>query len=314
MTTYLVTGGAGFIGSHLCDRFLAQEGRVIAIDDLSTGRIANLAEARGYGAAFTFYNMDARSEKLPALFDRHRPEVVVHLATGSTPGGAIADPVADAEVNVLGTLRLMEECSRTGVRKFVYAVRGDALYGEAKKLPVSERALSSTRPRSPDGVSRKAVLEYLSVFERYRGLEWVALALASVYGPRQDPAVDGGAVADLATLLLAGEVPTILGDGNQTRDFVFVSDVAHAFALASDRGHGRVVNVGTGKETSVNTLYRMLCGITGAAPTPVAGPLPSGHLRRSALDPSLAAEVLGWRPWTHLEDGLGETVAYLRGI
>ena len=313
MRTVLVTGGAGFLGSHVCDRLLAQGERVVAIDDLSAGRIANLAEARTYGTSFTFYNMDPRAERFDQLLDRHRPEVVVHLA-GRPLAGAIDDPLADAERTIIGTLRLLEGCARIGVRKVIFAARGDAFYGDAKKVPVAERMYSTTHPRSPEGIGRRVVLDYLAAYERYRGLDWVALALANVYGPRQDPAVEGGVVATFAAQLVAGEVPTVLGDGNQTRDFVFVADVAHAFALATDRGLGRLVNVGTGRETSVNALYRLLSGIVGSEPKPTPGPLPPGDLRRMALDPALAAEVLGWRPWTHLEDGLAETVAYLRGV
>ena len=313
MTTFLVTGGAGFLGSHLCDRLLAQGERVIAIDDLSTGRIGNLAEARGYGTAFTFYNMDARSEKLGGLFERHRPEVVVHLA-GHAPRPNVEDPVADAERTIVGTLGLLERCARHGVRKVVYAASGCVLYGDSKRQPLRERSIAAARPASARGISQTVVLDYLAHYERFRGLDWVALALGHPYGPRQDAAADGGVVAAFVAALVAGGAPTIHGDGNQTRDFVFVADVVHAFALAAERGHGRVVNVGTGVETSVLALYRLACRIVGAAPAPTIGPLPPGDLRRNALDPSLAAEVLGWRPWTHLEDGLAETVAYLRGV
>lgn len=314
MTTFLVTGGAGFIGSHLCDRLLAQGARVIAIDDLSTGRIANLAEARGYGAAFTFYNLGLASERLPALFDRHRPEVVMHLAAQSGVRPSLADPIGDAETNVLGTLALLEQCVRIGVGKVVYAASGGTLYGEVKRPPAPERLLAQSQPLSPYGISKKVVLDYLEYYERFRGLDWVGLALANVYGPRQDPAGEAGVVAIFASQLLAGAVPTIYGDGNQTRDYVFVADVVHAFALAAERGHGKVVNVGTGIETPLLALYRMLADLLGTAVEPARGPLPPGDLRRSALDPRLAAEVLAWRPWTHLEDGLAETVAFLKGV
>jgi UDP-glucose 4-epimerase len=314
VTTFLVTGGAGFIGSHLCDRLLAQGARVIAIDDLSTGRIANLAEARGYGAAFTFYNLGLASERLPALFDRHRPQVVMHLAAQSGVRPSIADPIGDAETNVLGTLALLEQCVRTGVGKVVYAASGVTLYGEVKRPPAPERLLAQSQPLSPYGISKKVVLDYLEYYERFRGLDWMGLALANVYGPRQDPAGEAGVVAIFASQLLAGEVPTIHGDGNQTRDYVFVADVVHAFALAAERGHGKIVNVGTGIETPLLALYRMLADLLGSAVEPARGPLPPGDLRRSALDPRLASEVLAWRPWTHLEDGLAETVAFLKGV
>jgi UDP-glucose 4-epimerase len=312
MTTFLVTGGAGFIGSHVCDRLLAEGHRVVAVDDLSTGHIANLMEARGYGKAFTFFNMDVRADGLLPLFERYRPEVVVHLAAQAGVRPSLADPVHDASVNVMGLLNVMECSVKTGVRKVIYAASGGTMYGEPKRLPVKETATG--RPLSPYGISKRVGVDYLAYYERFRGIEWTALALANVYGPRQDPSGEAGVVAIFATKMLAGEAPTIFGDGNQTRDYVFIDDTVHAIALAAERGSGRLVNVGTGIETSVNRLYEMLAQLTGFTGRPEHGPLPPGEVRRIALDPSLAAEVLGWKPWTHLEDGLGETVAYLKGV
>jgi UDP-glucose 4-epimerase len=196
----------------------------------------------------------------------------------------------------------------------VYAASGGTLYGEPRKLPVKESAATSGRPLSPYGISKKVAIDYLGFYERYRGIAHTSLALANVYGPRQDPNGEAGVVAIFATKMLAGEAPTIFGDGNDTRDYVFVDDVVHAFALAAERGDGRLVNVGTGVETSVNDLYRMLAGLTGFGGKPHHGPDRAGDLRRSVLDPSAAASALGWKPWTHLEDGLGETVAYLKGV
>ena len=314
MTTYLVTGGAGFIGSHLCDRLLAEGHRVVAVDDLSSGRIANLTEARSYGKEFTFFNMDVRAEGLPPLFERHRPEVVMHVAAQPWVAASVSDPVRDASVNVMGLLNVLESCVRTGVRKVVYAASGGTLYGEPKKLPVKESAAAAARPLSPYGISKKVAIDYLAFYERYRGIAHTSLALANVYGPRQDPHGEAGVVAVLASQMLTGTSPTIHGDGNQTRDFVFVDDAVHAFALAAQRGDGRLVNVGTGVETSVNGLYRMLAEITGFTGQPGQGAARAGDQRRSVLDVSLAAQSLGWKPWTHLEDGLGETVAFLKGI
>jgi UDP-glucose 4-epimerase len=314
VTTILVTGGAGFIGSHLCDRLLAEGHRVVAVDDLSTGRIANLTEARGYGNEFTFFNMDVRAEGLLSLFERHRPEVVMHLAAQAAVATSIDDPVFDASVNVMGSLNILECSSRTGVRKVVYAASGGTLYGEPRKLPVKETALSSARPASPYGISKKVVIDYLSFYERFHGIEWTALALANVYGPRQDPHGEAGVIAIFSSKMLAGQAPTIHGDGNQTRDYVFVDDTVHAFALAADRGAGRLVNVGTAAETSVNGLYRMLSDITGFMGSPGSGPARPADLRRNALDVVLAEDLLGWKPWTHLEDGLAETVSFMRGI
>jgi UDP-glucose 4-epimerase len=312
VTTFLVTGGAGFIGSHLCDRLLAEGHRVVAVDDLSTGRIANLSEARGYGNEFTFFNMDVRADGLLSLFERHRPEVMMHVAAQAAVSTSVEDPVHDAAVNVMGLLNLMECCVKTGVRKVVYAASGGTLYGEPRKLPVKETAIG--RPVSPYGISKKVGIDYLAYYEREHGVAFTALALANVYGPRQNPDGEAGVVAIFASRMLVGQTPTIFGDGNQTRDYVFVDDVVHAFALAAGRGDGRLVNVGTGLETSVNGLSRLLAALCGFTGQPAQGPARPGDLRRSALDPSLAEEVLGWRPWTHLEDGLGETVAYLRGV
>jgi len=314
VTSYLVTGGAGFIGSHVCDRLLAEGHRVVAVDDLSTGRIANLVEARGYGKEFTFFNMDVRAEGLLQLFERHRPEIVMHLAAQAGVRPSLTDPVNDASVNIMGLLNVLECSVRTGVRKVVYAASGGTMYGEPRKIPVKESALGAGHPPSPYGISKKVGVEYLGYYERYRGLEWTALAFANVYGPRQDPTGEAGVVAIFATKMLAGESPTIFGDGNQTRDYVFVDDTVHALALAAERGSGRVLNIGTGVETSVNGIFKLLAGLTGFAGHPANGPLPSGELRRIALDSTLAAEALGWKPWTHLEDGLGETVAFLKGV
>jgi UDP-glucose 4-epimerase len=314
VTTFLVTGGAGFIASHLCDRLLAEGHRVVAVDDLTSGKIANLAESRGYGKEFTFFNMDIRAQGLQSLFERHRPEVVMHLGAQSAVKTSMDDPGFDASVNVMGTLNVLECARRSGVRKVVYAASGGTLYGETKKVPIKETAMGAGRPVSPYGISKRVVIDYLSFYERYHGLEWMALGLANVYGPRQDPHGEAGVISIFTSRMLAGETPTVYGDGNQTRDYVFVDDVVHAFSLAADRGSGRVVNIGTSVETSVNTIFRMLADIIGFTAEPGRGPERAGDVRRSALDNAAASSALGWKPWTHLEDGLGETVAFMRGV
>jgi UDP-glucose 4-epimerase len=313
VTTILVTGGAGFIGSHVCDRLLAEEHRVIAIDDLATGRIANLGEARGYGKEFTFYNMDIRTEGLRTIFERHRPEFVMHLAAQAGVRPSLDDPAQDAEVNIMGTLNVLNCSIHTGVRKVVYAASGGTIYGEPRRLPVKETAALGSRPLSAYGISKKVADEYLRFYQRYKGLDYTSLALGNVYGPRQDPHGEAGVIAIFSDKMVAGEAPTIFGDGNQTRDYVFVDDTVHAFALAMERGSGRLINVGTGLETSVNGLYRMLAEITGFTGEPHHGEQPPGELRRISLDIELAQEALGWHPWTHLEDGLRETVAHVKG-
>ncbi|MBI3647372.1 MAG: GDP-mannose 4,6-dehydratase [Actinobacteria bacterium] len=314
MTTVLVTGGAGFIGSHLADRLLAEHYRVISVDDLSTGRIANLSEARGYGKEFTFFNMDVRSEGIMPLFERHRPEVVFHLAAQAGVRPSLEDPATDASVNIMGLLNVLECSAKTGVGKVIYAASGGTIYGEPKRLPAKESSAQASHPLSPYGISKKVAVDYLGFYQRYRGLDFTALALGNVYGPRQDPRGEAGVVGIFAAKMLAGEAPMIFGDGNQTRDYVFIDDAVHAFVQAVSRGSGRLVNIGTGLETSVNHLYRMIADIIGFTGEPSYGPLPAGELRRIALDISAAPSAIAWKPWTHLEDGLGETVAFLKGI
>jgi UDP-glucose 4-epimerase len=314
VSTVLVTGGAGFIGSHLADRLLAEGHRVISVDDLSTGRIANLVDARGYGKEFTFFNMDVRAEGLLPLFERHRPEVVYHLAAQSGVRPSLDDPSGDASINIMGTLNVLECAAKVEVRKVIYAASGGTLYGEPKRIPAKETSAQSSHPPSPYGISKKVVLDYLGFFQRYRGLDFTACALANVYGPRQDAHGEAGVVAIFASHMIAKEPVTIFGDGNQTRDFVFIDDVVHAFVQAFERGSGKLVNVGTGLESSVNGVYRLLADITGYDQEPEHGTLPQGELRRIALDISSAPSAIAWKPWTHLEDGLAETVAFLKGI
>ncbi|MGZ8619313.1 MAG: SDR family NAD(P)-dependent oxidoreductase, partial [Actinomycetota bacterium] len=248
MSTVLVTGGAGFIGSHLADRLLAEGHRVISVDDLSTGRIANLAEARGYGKEFTFFNMDVRAEGLLPLFERHRPEVIFHLAAQSGVRPSLGDPGRDASINIMGTINVLECATKVEARKVIYAASGGTLYGEPRRLPAKESSAQASHPMSPYGISKKVVLDYLGFYQRYRGLDYTACALGNVYGPRQDPHGEAGVIAIFAQRMLANEPVTIFGDGNQTRDYVFVDDVVHAFVQSMQRGSGKLVNIGTGLE------------------------------------------------------------------
>lgn len=312
VSTFLVTGAAGFIGSHLCDRLLAEGKRVVAVDDLTSGRIANLAEARGYGQQFTFHNMDIRLEELRTIFDRYRPEVVMHLAAQASVQASVQDPVHDAGVNVMGLLNVLECAAATGTRKVVFAASGGTLYGEPKALPVKESARNRARPISPYGISKAIALDYLAFFLRTRGLDFAALALANIYGPRQDPYGEAGVIAIFASKMLAGGTPTIFGDGEQTRDFVFVDDTVHAFSLAADRGSGVVLNIGTGVETTINALYELMAATVQFESPPQYGPSRDGDLRRNALDPAAAEKELRWRPWTSLEEGLKATVDSFR--
>jgi UDP-glucose 4-epimerase len=310
----LVTGGAGFVGSHLCDRLLTEGHRVVAVDDLATGRRENLADAFEHGEAFAFEEVDVRTESLLDVFTRHQPDVVMHLAAQAGVRPSLENPDHDASVNIMGTLNVLKCASTVGSRKVVYAASGGTLYGEPTSVPVPEPAAEGAHPESPYGISKKVVLEYLSFFSQKRGLDFTALALGNVYGPRQDPTGEAGVIAIFASSMLAGKSATIFGDGEQTRDYVFVEDTVEAFVAAMDRASGEIVNIGTGLETSVNTLHAMLADIIGTRSVPAYGPQPEGELRRIALDNTLAASVLGWSPKTDLSSGLARTVEHLRGL
>ena len=310
MTTVAVTGSAGFIGSHLCDHLLAGGHRVVGVDNMSTGRRENLAAAEDH-EAFTFVGVDIRDDALLEPFERHQPEVVMHLAAQSGVRPSLEDPDHDASVNILGSLNVLRCAAAAGARKIVYAASGGTIYGEPSDLPVTEAQAAGSHPQSPYGVSKKAVLEYLDFYAAQRSLDFTALALGNVYGPRQDPDGEAGVISIFASALLSGRKPMVFGDGAQTRDYVFVHDTVRAFVLALDRAPETLVNIGTGIETSVNRIHEMLASIVGVSPDARSGPQPAGELRRIALDNGLASSALGWSPMTGLEEGLRETVAYL---
>jgi UDP-glucose 4-epimerase len=305
----MVTGGAGFIGSNLVDRLLAEGSHVDVVDDLSTGRLNNLADARSArGAEFSFHQLDIRSPELVELIGRRGPEVIFHLAAQADVRVSVDRPVFDAEVNILGTLRVLEGARSAGTRKVVFAASGGTLYGEpdGDDLPVRETA--PQRPLSPYGVSKKSAIDYLVAFRELHSLEFCALALANVYGPRQDPHGEAGVVAIFAARMLSGKPVTIFGDGEQTRDFVYVDDAVDAFVRASERGGGLTLNVGTGQEVSVNQLHAVMAEICGNDIPPAHAPERHGEVRRSSLDASRAALHLGWRPFTSLETGVAATL------
>jgi UDP-glucose 4-epimerase len=300
----LVTGGAGFIGSTLVDRLLAEGHTVDVVDNLTSGSLGNLAEARRTGTGhLTFHQMDVRSPDVVEVINRCRPEVVFHLAAQVDVRISVADPVFDADVNVLGSLRVLEGARSSGARKVVFASSGGTIYGnpDPAALPVKESY--PQRPVSPYGVAKKVVSDYLAAYRVLHDLEFTTLALANVYGPRQDPHGEAGVVGIFAGRLLSGQPCTIYGDGSQTRDFVFVDDVVDAFARAAGRGGGLVLNIGTGKETSVNELYEAMAKNAGTSEPALYAPARPGELARSSVDPGRAAIHLGWKPWTSLREG-----------
>jgi UDP-glucose 4-epimerase len=307
----LVTGGAGFIGSTLVDRLLAEGHAVDVVDNLSTGRVGNLAEARSQASRqLTFHRLDVRSPGLASVIERRRPDVIYHLAGQVDASVSITDPVLDADVNITGSLRVLEAAWASGVSKIVFASSGGAIYGRVPDSDLPVRETQTQRPTSPYGVAKKAVTEYLAAYQDLYGMEFSSLALAHVYGPRQAPGSD--VVAVFAGHLLAGERCTIIGDGKQTRDFVYVDDVVDAFARAADKGSGLLINIGSGVETSINTLYETMAASFDAVPPPAVAPPRVGEVGRSVLDPACAEIQLGWKPWTALAEGAAATLDWLR--
>ena len=314
MTKVLVTGGSGFIGSNLCDRLLEEGHEVTVVDDLSTGKLHNLQQARrNPDLPLSFQRVDITSNALERVFAKAEPEVVLHLAAQIDVRRSVEDPVHDAMVNVIGTVNTLEASRRHGVRKVVFTSSGGTIYGEPTpdELPVGET--HPGHPASPYGASKRAVEEYLYTYEALYGIRWTSLALGNVYGRRQDPHGEAGVVSIFGGRMLRDEPLQIFGDGEQTRDFVFVDDVVHAFVLAMDRGDGLRFNIGTGEETSVNQLFAEMASLTGYTHQADHAPERPGELRQIALDTRLAAAELGWKPWTTLREGLSDTVAWLRG-
>ena len=307
----LVTGGAGFIGSHLVDRLLAAGDEVVVLDDLSTGRRENLEQALAAGAELVEGDITDAS-LVRDLFERRQPERVFHLAAQIDVRRSVADPVFDLGVNVAGTLNLLLAAHESGVARFAFASTGGAIYGEGagRELPLTEDA--ECQPDAPYGQSKLAAEGYLRLWTRLHGLSTVALRLGNVYGPRQDPLGEAGVVAIFAGAMLDGRRPRVFGDGEQTRDYVYVGDVVDAFLAAAGADATGAFNVGTGRETSVLELGRRIAAACGAAFEPELAPPRPGEVQRIAIDSSLAAERLGWRPATGLGEGLELTVASLR--
>jgi UDP-glucose 4-epimerase len=301
----LVTGGAGFIGSHVVDAFIAAGHEVAVLDDLSTGKRARVnGEAR-------LHVMDLRSERIADVFESERPEVVAHLAAQAAVRRSVDDPVFDASVNILGSLNLFDCCRRFKVGRVIYSSSGGAGYGDTEALPTPED--HPTRPASPYGISKVAVEMYLRAWAPLVGIRGISLRYANVYGPRQDPDGEAGVVAIFCHRLLTGQAPIINGDGEQTRDYVYVEDVAAANLRALERPEVvGGVNIGTGIETSVNELHRILARAAGLGTRAQHGPPKPGEQRRSCLDPQLAKRCLGWAPAVSLHDGLGRTLQFFR--
>ena len=297
-----VTGGAGFIGSHVADALLAEGHRVLIVDDLSSGSKENIPPSA------EFHQLDIRSSDAASLVRDAGVEVLVHHAAQMDVRRSVADPVHDASVNIVGTLNLLEAGRRGALKQVVFASTGGAIYGDQERFPADER--HTTKPLSPYGVAKLSVERYLYFFHAEYGLDAVALRYANVYGPRQSPHGEAGVVAIFLDRLLSGKDAVINGDGLQTRDYVFVGDIVVANVAALGRSGFAAYNVGTGRETTVVDLYRLLAVALRVSRPPVHGPAKPGEQRRSVITSDLLAKDLGVRPRVPLEEGLARTAAW----
>src|SRR4051794_30985933 len=306
----LVTGGAGFIGSNLVDALVDRGDEVIVVDNLSTGREANLEQALDAGA--TLHRVDIRDgDAISGLLERERPELVFHLAAQIDVRKSVADPAFDARTNVEGTLNLLEAARRSNVRRFVNTSSGGAIYGVQDVLPTPESILPA--PMSPYGASKACAEVYVGLYERLHGMSACSLRYGNVYGERQDPLGEAGVIAIFCGKLLNGERPTVYGTGEQTRDYVYVGDVVAANLAAAESDAGGGFNIGTGRETSVLELVELFKGLGGGdAFTPELAPARLGELERSRIDVSRAREELGWSAQVGLEDGMRRTLDWTR--
>jgi UDP-glucose 4-epimerase len=304
----LITGGAGFIGSHVADAFDAAGHEVGVVDNLSTGARENV------NSRVRFWKADIRDAALDGIVADFRPEIAIHHAAQMSVSVSTRDPKGDADINILGTLNLLEAAVRHGTRRVIFASTGGAMYGEQEDLPTAETVFPE--PVSPYGVAKLAVERYLHAFRVMHGLEAVALRYANVYGPRQNPHGEAGVVAIFCRALMENRSLKINGDGEQRRDYVYVGDVVRANLLAAGLTLGQdlpILNVGTGLQTSVNELARWLGELSGGRPHVEHAPARPGEQRRSALDSALAKRVLGWQPGMELRTGLAQTLAWFRG-
>mgnify|MGYP002624156123 CR=1 FL=1 len=302
----LVTGGAGFIGSHVVDRLIQEGNEVVVVDNLSTGKRKHVNKKA------VFYKMDIQSKRIDKVLRNERPRVLIHLAAQMNVRHSTENPQFDAQVNILGTINLLEHAVRHGVRKVTFASSGGAIYGEQEVFPAPEN--HRTEPVSPYGISKLAGEKYLAYFANATGLRFVALRLANVYGPRQDSDGEAGVVAIFTKKMLQNEQPIINGTGKQTRDFIYVDDVVEAILVTLGEDVQGIFNVGTGQETPINDGYRILKGLTNSQCKDLFGAAKKGEQYRSVLDVRKIRETFGWDPQTSFQEGLQKTVEYFKGV
>ncbi len=302
----LVTGGAGFIGSHIVDALVDRGHRVTVLDDLSSGQEENLNRRA------KFIKGDVTSQKkLESVFKRVEPEAIFHLAAQINVRASVENPTIDAECNILGSLRLIEMAAKAGVKKFIFSSTGGAMFGDEAHYPAHED--ESATPLSPYGLAKLTIEKYLDFYHRERGLPYIALRYGNVYGPRQNPHGEAGVIAIFTSLMLDGKAPIINGDGAQTRDYVYVGDVvkANIAALESEIEEG-VFHIGTGKETDVNEIFRLVNWQFGKVFEATYGSAKSGEVKRSALDTRKAEALLNWKPEVDISEGITATVTWFK--
>jgi len=304
--TVLVTGGAGFIGSHIVDALIQQGHKVVVVDNLSTGSEENI------NPAAKFYHMSICDDELKKVFQQEKPEMVSHHAAQAVVIKSMSEPLFDAEQNILGSLNVIHNCMEFNVNKIIYASSGGAVYGEPSYHPVDEN--HATNPISYYGVSKQTIERYLSIYSSRYGLNYVALRYANVYGPRQNPHAEAGVVAIFTQLMLKGEKPTIFGSGDKTRDYIDIRDVVTAHLLAINNGSNTILNIGTGVETSDQELFNVIAALLEFDLPPQYALFRQGEVSRINLNCSKAARELGWKPNITLKDGLTETVNYYKRL
>jgi len=304
MAKFLVTGGAGFIGSHLVDRLINDGHHVAVVDDLSTGSPDNL------NPNAAFYEIDIRSNDLDAVFDKEKPDHVNHHAAQMDVRRSVREPMFDADVNVLGSINLIENCLRHDVKKIVYISTGGAVYGEPDYFPVDE--LHPIRPLCQYGISKHTVEHYLYFYGHTYGMRYTVLRYPNVYGPRQNPFGEACVNAIFIGKMFRGETPIIFGDGEQLRDYVYVSDIVDANIASLERGDGQVYNIGSGIGTSVNQIYEKLQQIMKVSAPPIYSEARTGEIQRTYLESSKAKRELGWSAQIGFDEGLRKTVDWFR--
>jgi UDP-glucose 4-epimerase len=302
----LVTGGAGFIGSHIVDRLIKEGHQAVVVDSLASGKKKNIhREAR-------FYKLDILSPKIEKILQKEKPDIISHHAAQRDVRRSVADPLFDAQVNILGILNLLQCAVRVGTKRILFASSGGAIYGEQQTFPAPET--HPTHPISPYGISKLTSEHYLYYYQHVSGISYASLRYSNVYGPRQDPFGEAGVVTIFTQKMLTQEQPVVNGNGEQTRDYIYIDDVVDAHMTLMEESAEGIFNVGTGRETTVNQLYRALAEITGYKQKPIYGPEKRGEQTRSVLDYGKLKRTLGWEPQVSVHEGLDRTVAYFRDV